>query len=75
MVKGAVADGGFDLVCNAQVDRVAKKGDCFEVNGEAYDLVFTGAAAPDRGGDREIPAEIRRHPGARADLADQRHDR
>ena len=60
MVKGAAKGGAFEIVCNAQVERVAKKGDGFEVNGEAYDLVVNTVPLPQiEGVIEEIPADVR----------------
>ena len=60
MVKGAANGGGFDLVCNAEVERVCKKGDGFEVNGEAYDLVVNTVPLPQiEGVIEEIPDAVR----------------
>ncbi len=60
MVKGAAADAGFDLVCNAEVERVCKKGDGFEVNGEAYDLVVNTVPLPQiEDVIEEIPDDVR----------------
>jgi protoporphyrinogen oxidase len=60
MVKGTANGGGFDLVCNAVVERVAQKGDGFEVNGEAYDLVVNTVPLPQiEGVIEEIPDHVR----------------
>ena len=60
MVKGTAAGGGFDLTCNAVVERVAKKGDGFEVNGETFDLVVNTVPLPQiEAVIEEIPAEVR----------------
>ena len=60
MVRGAAADAGFDLVCNAEVERVCKKGDGFEVNGEAYDLVVNTVPLPQiEDVIEEIPDDVR----------------
>ena len=60
MVKGTAKDGGFRLVCNAKVDRVAKKGGGYEVNGEAFDLVVNTVPLPQiESVIEEIPPEVR----------------
>jgi protoporphyrinogen oxidase len=61
MVKGTVQDGGFDLQCNVDVQRVEKTKEGFKVNGEAYDLVVNTVPLPQiEGVIQDIPQEIRK---------------
>jgi len=61
MVTGTVNGGGFDLQCDVDVQRVARRGDGFEVNGEAFDLVVNTVPLPQiEAAIEEIPAEVRK---------------
>jgi len=60
MVKGAVQDGGFDLRCDTEVQRVEKNASGFKVNGDDYDLVVNTVPLPlIESVIQEIPANIR----------------
>lgn len=67
LVKGTVAGGGFTLHCGVAVDRVAREGSHFVVNGEKFDLVVNTVPLPQIApAIVDLPAEIR------ADIADLR---
>ncbi|HIE68903.1 MAG TPA: FAD-dependent oxidoreductase, partial [Planctomycetes bacterium] len=61
MVKGTVQDGGFDLQCNIEVQRVEKTAGGFKVNGNDYDLVVNTVPLPQiEGAIQDIPENIRK---------------
>lgn len=60
MVKGTVADGGFELRLQTPVELVAQHGDNWQVNGESYDLVVNTVPLPQiEPCIAEMPADIR----------------
>ena len=63
LVKGTVAGGGFALHCGTPVERVAREGSHFVVNGEHYDLVVNTVPLP-----QIAPAIVDIPAGIRADI-------
>ena len=60
MVRGAVHDGGFELRCGAEVQRVERRGEGFAVDGESFDLVVNTVPLPlIEGAIAEIPEHVR----------------